>query len=123
MLNGLFLFTLGLLAYGGAIGFGMVWLRHQISVTANANSALDERIIRLEREFESVAAEVSTARSPERLLRKNEEFGLGLVRPREEQVRRVQVDVERQLAARRFDRTFAAGHEGVAGEAREAWQR
>jgi hypothetical protein len=102
MLNGLFLLTLLLLAYVGAIGFATVWLRHRISVTANAGKVLEQRIVELQRSVNEVTAEIATAESPEQLQRQNIVLGLHLVRPREEQVFRVSDGVEPRLAAKRF---------------------
>jgi len=108
-LNSVFLLTLVLLAYLGAIGFGVVWLRHNISVTANANKALELRTMEVQRRLAEVSAEVATATSPEQLLRQNAQLQLDLVQPREEQVKRPPGDVERLLAAKRLGRLFAAG--------------
>jgi hypothetical protein len=110
-LEGVFLLTMGLLAYLGAIGFGVVWLRHHISVTANAAKTVQVRAAEAQRRLAEVSAEIATAASPEQLLRRNEQLRLGLVQPREEQVKRPREDVERLLAAKRLGRLFATGPE------------
>jgi hypothetical protein len=107
-LNSVFLLTLVLLAYLGAIGFGVVWLRHSISVTANATKALELRTMEVQRRLAEVSAEVATATSPEQLLRQNAQLQLDLVQPREEQVKRPREDVERLLAAKTLGQLFAA---------------
>jgi cell division protein FtsB len=111
VINGLFVVTLVMLAYLGAIGFGMVWLRHQISVTANTNRGLEQQIAELQREVNEVSAEIAYALSPEQLIRKNIDFGLNLVRPHEQQVFRVTADVERRLATKRYGQFYTANEE------------
>jgi cell division protein FtsB len=114
VLNGLFVVTLVMLAYLGAIGFGMVWLRHKISVTANTNRNLEQQIAELQRDVNEVAAEIAYALNPEQLIRKNAEFRLDLVRPSEQQVFRVTADVERRLATKRFGHYYTANGDRVA---------
>jgi hypothetical protein len=111
VLNGLFVVTLVMLAYLGAIGFGMVWLRHQISVTANSNRNLEQQVAELQRDVNEVSAEIAYALNPEQLIRKNAVFGLNLVRPHEQQVFRVTADVERRLATKRLGKYLAAHEE------------
>lgn len=117
VVNGLFVFTLVLLAYMGAIGFGMVWFRHQISVTANSNRDLEKQVREVQREVNEVAAEIAFELNPEQLIQKNAMFGLNLVRPHERQVFRVTDDVERRLAGKRFEQRFYAVQEEHAGPA------
>lgn len=102
LVNSLFLLTLPLLAYVGAIGFGTVWLRHQISVTANANKKLESQIAETQRGEAELAAEIAQAQTTGELLRKNVSLGINLVQPRPEQVLTAKDDVERLLAAKRF---------------------
>jgi cell division protein FtsB len=111
VVNGLFVVTLVMLAYLGAIGFGMVWLRHKISVTANSNRSLEKKIVELQRDVNEVAAEIAYALNPEQLIRKNAEFRLNLARPHEQQVFRVTADVERRLASKRFGHYYSANEE------------
>jgi hypothetical protein len=108
VLNGLFLLTLVMLGYTGAIGFGTVWLRHQISVSANESKVLEQQIADLQRRLNETSAEIAYARSPEQLIRQNQLLGLNLVRPTEDQVVRAIGDVERRLAAKRFDQLFSS---------------
>jgi cell division protein FtsB len=116
LVNGMFVLTLGLLAYLGAIGFGTVWVRHQISVTANINRALEQQITDLQRAVNETSAEIAYALNPEQLILKNTTFGLHLVRPAEQQVFRITDDVERRLSAKRFSHVYTA-QEGRGGEA------
>ncbi|BET69555.1 hypothetical protein ASA1KI_44730 [Opitutales bacterium ASA1] len=107
VVNSLFLLTLFMLAYMAAIGFGTVWLRYEISVTANTNKGLESEIADVQRRLLEVGAQVAGAQSPEQLLRQNRELGINLVRPREDQVVRETEDVERRLAAKRFGLLFS----------------
>lgn len=107
VVNSLFLLTLFMLAYMAAIGFGTVWLRYQISVTANTNKELEGEIQDTQRRLNEVTAEVAFAESPEQLLKKNQELHIGLIQPREDQVVRATGDVERRLVAKRFGQLFS----------------
>jgi hypothetical protein len=86
-------------------------LRHGISVSANNNRVLEHQIADLQREVNEVSAEIAYALSPEQLIRKNIDFGLNLVRPHEQQVFRVTVDVERRLATKRYGQFYTASEE------------
>lgn len=108
LVNGLFVLTLCMLAYLGAIGFGTVWVRHEISVTANINGVLEQQIIDLRRAVNETSAEIAYALNPDQLIQKNVTFGLHLVRPNEQQVFRITDDVERRLSAKRFSQVYTA---------------
>ncbi|MGH8020497.1 MAG: hypothetical protein ACREIA_19865 [Opitutaceae bacterium] len=107
VVNSLFLLTLFMLAYMAAIGFGTVWLRYEISVTANTNMGLEAGIADAQRRLSEADAEVAFAESPAELLKQNEALGINLIQPREDHVIRESDDVERRLAARRFGRLFS----------------
>jgi hypothetical protein len=107
VVNSLFLLTLFMLAYMAAIGFGTVWLRHEISITANTNKVLEAEIADAQRRLDETTAEVAFAESPEQLLKQNTALGIHLIRPREDQVIRASDDVERRLAAQRFGQLFS----------------
>lgn len=108
LVNGLFVLTLCMLAYLGAIGFGTVWVRHEISVTANTNRLLEQQIIDVQRAVNETSAEIAYALNPDQLIQKNVTFGLHLVRPSEQQVFRITDDVERRLSAKRFSQFYTA---------------
>jgi|CZKI01.1.fsa_nt_gi hypothetical protein len=82
-----------------SIGLGTVWMRHQISVAANANKVLEAKIAGLERRIEETDAAISAEQDPAVLNRRNSEWRLGLVQPGETQVRRVSEDPVTRLAA------------------------
>lgn len=101
--------TLVLIGFSGSIGLGTVWLRHQISQTANATKVLDARIADLERRLEETTTTIETERDPQVLLRRNAEWKLGLVAPQPDQVVRVSEDSALRLAAKRNRLLFGDG--------------
>lgn len=98
--NQLFVCLLVTICCGGSIGLGTVWMRHQISVTANANRALAARLADFERHIAETKTLVERAQRPDELRRLNAEFRLGLVPVGEAQVMHVTEDPVRRLAAR-----------------------
>lgn len=110
MVNSVFLLTLVMLAYAGIIGFGKVWMRHEVSVSANASKVLEQEITDAQRRLADLSAKIAVARGTDQLLRLNAQLGLNLVQPSEEQVIRTRDDVELRLAAKRFDRLLSASN-------------
>lgn len=108
-LNKLIVLTLTLLVFAGSIGLGAVWVRQEISQTANRNKALERRIADLDRRLDEANAEIAVADSTESLLRQNDVMRLGLVRPREEQVQRVEISPEMILVAKRNQEVLPLG--------------
>jgi len=99
--NQLIALTLILLIFSGTLGLGAVWVRQEISGTANRSHALEGKIANVERRLDEVSAEVAAALNPDALLRQNQLMLIGLESPREIQVRRVSVSPELRLAAKR----------------------
>jgi hypothetical protein len=91
------LVTIGL---GGSVGLGTVWMRYQISVTANTNRVLQAKIHEVERRIDETISLVETEQSPELLRQRNAELGLGLVPMDEKQLIRVATDPTELLLAR-----------------------
>ena len=79
--NQFLVYTLVAICGSASIGLGMVWIRHQISVTANANKALVASIDDLQRRIEETDAAISAEQDPAVLNRRNAEWQLGLVPP------------------------------------------
>ena len=93
-----------------SIGLGSaVWMRHQISVAANANKALEASIADLERQIEEADAAISAEQDPAVLSRRNSEWQLGLVPPAETQLRRVPDDTVMRLASLHNRKLFGDG--------------
>jgi hypothetical protein len=98
--NQLLVYTLVMICLSGSIGLGTVWLRHQISVTANQTKQMEARILETERRLAEVNARIAAETSAEALARRNREWALGLGLPTEPQVVRVTERVEERLARR-----------------------
>ena len=102
-------YALVAISASGTIGLGTVWMRHQISVAANANKALEASIADLERRIEETDAAIAVEQDPAVLLRRNTDWGLGLAPPAEPQVRRVSEDPVARLAGIRNRTLFGEG--------------
>lgn len=107
-LNRILLFSFILLVYAGAIGFGTVWLRHQIAVAADENKVIEQRIVEIERSLSEVDAELAACLSPEFLIMRNLELDLRLARPSESQIVRISDDVEIRLVTKRNQTLFSS---------------
>lgn len=99
--NQLLVYTLVMIGFSGSIGLGTVWMRHQISVTANTNRILDARLAAVERHLAETTTAAESERDTHVLLRRNTEWRLGLVPPSQEQVVHVGEDPVMRLAAKR----------------------
>lgn len=102
--NQLLVCLLVTLGFGGSIGLGTVWMRHQISVTANLNRELAARIASLERRIAETTTAIESEQGSEVLRRRNAEFRLGLAPASDQQVVRVtEDDMVRHTAMRNRD--------------------
>ena len=107
-INQLFVCALGMLVFTGSIGFGTVWLRHEISMAANRNKTLQTHLDEVQWHLDQVTAEIAAAQTPDALIRLNSSLRLGLDTPRQEQIEYVTVNPEQWLAAQRNASVFAA---------------
>jgi hypothetical protein len=107
--NQLLVYTLVMIGTSGSIGLGTVWMRHQISVTANANRQLDARLAEVERHLAEVTTAAETERDTTVLMRRNTEWRLGLVPPNPAQIVHVTEDPVMRLAAKRNRGLFGDG--------------
>ncbi|HWA27654.1 MAG TPA: hypothetical protein VG734_18505 [Lacunisphaera sp.] len=107
LVNRVIVLTLLLLTFTGSLGLGAVWMRQEISRTANASRALEDDLTAIGRRLDEVEAQVAAAVNPDALRRQNDVMRLGLVSPREIQVQRVATSPERMLAARRNHEIFS----------------
>jgi predicted NBD/HSP70 family sugar kinase len=107
-INQVLVYTLVMLVFTGSIGFGTVWLRHEISLAANRNKNLRTHLDEVQRHLNQLTAEIAAAQSPDALIRLNQYMHLGLDLPRQELIERVPGDVEQQLAAKRNPDLFVA---------------
>src|SRR5262245_51538358 len=63
--NQLLVCLLVTICFGGTAAVGLVWLRHQISITANNNRALAARLREIERQVAETTTIVESAQSPD----------------------------------------------------------
>ena len=98
--NQLLVYTLVMICFSGSVGLGTVWLRHQISLTANRSKVIVARIAEVERRCAEAKSAVETAQGPDMLKQRNAEWRLGLMPPKEPQVNRVSQDPGLLLAAK-----------------------
>lgn len=95
--------------FGGSIGLGTVYLRHQITVTAKGNRALQASIGELRRKIDATTTAIETEQGYDTLNRRNTEWGLGLVPATDAQVVRVTEDPVQRLIRRRDSTLFSEG--------------
>jgi hypothetical protein len=106
--NQLLVCLLVTMTFGGSIGLGTVWMRHQISLTAKANRALLAEIDEVNRRSDEVEALVRSEQRPELLRRLNLEYRLSLVPMNEVPVVHVTENVAQRLVERANRWTFPA---------------
>jgi hypothetical protein len=88
------------ISFGGSIGLGTVWMRQQISRTANANRVLSAQIEEIKRRIDETSALLEAEQSLETLRRRNVEWNLGLVQVSDAQVEHITGDPVERMAAR-----------------------
>jgi hypothetical protein len=93
--------TLALIGLAGTAGLGEVWLRQEISLTANRTRQAEQRLAQTERDLAELNTRITAEQSIDVLNRRNAEWQLGLGPPHEPQVVRVAGPAEERLAARR----------------------
>lgn len=87
--------------FAGTIGLAIVWMRHQITVTAKSNRALRASIDEVRRRLDATATVVESEQSYDALTRRNTDWRLGLAPATDAQVVRVTEDPVMRLARRR----------------------
>lgn len=92
--------TLLLLVFSGSLGLGAVWVRQEISGTANRSHAIENKIADVERRLDEANANVASALNVSALLQQNQVMLLGLTLPHEAQIVRVDESPEDRLAAK-----------------------
>ena len=80
-INQFVIYTLVTICFSGSIGLGTVWMRHQISLTANANKVLESRLAELNRHLAETATSVAIEQDPALLKQRNFSMRLGLTPP------------------------------------------
>jgi hypothetical protein len=107
LVNRVIALTLLLLIFTGTLGLGAVWMRQEISQTANQTRALEEKLTGVGRRLDEVNAKVAEAVNPNALLLQAKFMNLALTAPREIQVVRVTGSAELKLAAKRNREAFS----------------
>ncbi len=92
----------------GSVGLSLVWMRHQISATANANRKLEARIADVERHLDEMRTMVEGEQSSDVLRRRNAEWHLGLMPRSETQVVAMPEDPVMRLARRQNSELFTS---------------
>lgn len=98
--NQLMVFLLFTICSGGSIGLGTVWMRHQISMTANANQRLVSQLAEIDRRLAETSAAIETEQNPVTLRQRNLDLRLGLVPASEISLHPVAGDPVRRLNER-----------------------
>ncbi|MCC6416236.1 MAG: hypothetical protein IT582_10035 [Opitutaceae bacterium] len=105
--NQLLVYTIVMFCFSGSIGLGTVWMRHQISLSANQSKALDARLIEVERQVNEARAAVERAQDPSLLKLLNDQWRLGLVPPDPRQTATIDGDPVLRLASKHNRGLFA----------------
>ncbi len=79
--NQFVIYTLVTICFSGSIGLGTVWMRHQISLTANANKLLETRLAELNRHLAETATTIEIEQGTALLKQRNASMNLGLTPP------------------------------------------
>jgi hypothetical protein len=98
--NQLLICALVTICCGGSVGVGTVWMRNQISTTANTNRILSARLAELKRQTAETQTLVAMEQSLDALHRRNAAWQLGLEPMSDSQVIHVTEDTVRLMAAR-----------------------
>ncbi|MBC7368493.1 MAG: hypothetical protein H7343_17060 [Undibacterium sp.] len=79
--NQFVIYTLVTICFSGSIGLGTVWMRHQISLAANANKLLETRLAELNRHLAETATTIEIEQGTALLKQRNVSMNLGLIPP------------------------------------------
>ena len=111
--NQMLVYTLVMICFTGSIGLGTVWMRHQISLTANATKVLDSRIAECDRRLNETKAILEAEQDPALLKQRNSEWHLGLIAPAAGQIVRLPFDPVMRLAEKHNRGLFNDGVKSV----------
>lgn len=105
--NKLLVYMLLTIGFNGTVGLWTVWLRHQISETAAATKTAENLLASIDRRLAETTARLAAEQAPDVLEQKNQTMHLGLVRPAEANIVRIDESPEERLAAKRNLEIFA----------------
>lgn len=120
--NQLVVYTLVMICFTGSIGLGTVWMRHQISITANSAKVFDSKLNEIERQISQTRAAVERQQDPAMLKVLNDQWHLGLVQPDPQQIAYIDEDPVVRLAAKHNRNLFADGR-ATTVSFKPNWQR
>jgi hypothetical protein len=95
--------------FGGSIGLGTVWMRHQNALLAKSNRALEANVAELKRRIDETTTQVEGEQASDVLRRRNAEWRLGFAPAAEQQVRHMPEDPIMRLARLHRAELFADG--------------
>jgi len=95
--------------FGGSIGLGTVWMRHQNALLAKSNRALEASIAELKRRIDETTTKVEGEQASDVLRRRNDQWRLGFAPATEQQVKRMPEDPIMRLARLHRTELFADG--------------
>jgi hypothetical protein len=98
---------LATIAFAGTSGLGVVWARHQITVTATRTRDLEKKLAQVRRNLDELNTTLTAEQSVAALERRNAAWRLGLAPPAGPQVVRVTAADERLFAARDVPSLFS----------------
>jgi hypothetical protein len=107
--NHLLVYSLVMICFSGSIGLGTVWMRHQISLAANATKVLEGKLNEVERQINETRTSVERAQDPAMLKLLNDQWHLGLVQPVPQQIAYIDEDPVMRLAAKHNRDLFSDG--------------
>jgi hypothetical protein len=93
--------TLVAIGVSGSVGIGAVRMRHQISVTAEANKAIENRLAEVGRLTQQTSTWIAEEQDVTALVKRNSELRLGLMPPQDGQVQRITEDPVALFTAKR----------------------
>jgi len=105
--NQLVVFALVVFCFSGSVGLGTVWMRHQISLTANATKTWESKLTEVERQINETHAAIERAQDPAILKLLNDQWRLGLVAPSPQQTSYIDEDPVMRLAAKHNQGLFS----------------
>jgi hypothetical protein len=110
--NQLLVCLLVTMTFGGSLGLGTVWVRHQISVTAKMNRSLLAEITEVNRKSDDIEALIRSEQRPELMRQLNLEFRLGLA-PKNEVLTVIVPDNVNQRMVERANRWLSSDRAGL----------
>lgn len=108
-INQMLVGTLVVIGTCGSVGLGMVGVRHQISLLANENKAIEAHTADVERRCMEEEAAIAAEQDPAILTQRNDEWHLGLAFPSPDHVQRVAEDPVVRLASKHNRGLFDTG--------------